>query len=117
MDLEFGLADGSTTSVASLCWLTKRELSLQHLRKDVPTSGLSFVVACHFSVSHKHADAGVLAEQPNMHCHPQGLRKDVPTGAYLVTYFALGLVSIGIGLSRSGLLILGSITASRKLHR
>lgn len=47
----------------------------------------------------------------------KGESASVATQRYLVTYFTLGIVSIGVGLTRSALLILGSISASRKLHR
>jgi len=39
------------------------------------------------------------------------------TGLYLSLYFALGLGSVGVVLVRSALLVLGSVSASRRLHR
>lgn len=38
------------------------------------------------------------------------------TAFYLTLYFALGLSSVGVVLVRSALLVLGSISASRRLH-
>ena len=39
------------------------------------------------------------------------------TSYYLMLYFVLGLVSVVIVLVRSAVLVVGSIAASRKLHR
>lgn len=38
------------------------------------------------------------------------------TGLYLSLYFILGLSSVGVVLVRSALLVLGSVSASRRLH-
>lgn len=39
------------------------------------------------------------------------------TGFYMTVYFTLGLVSIGVGIVRSAILVAGAINASRKLHQ
>lgn len=39
------------------------------------------------------------------------------TSYYLMLYFVLGLTSVAVVLIRSALLVVGSIAASRKLHR
>jgi ABC-type multidrug transport system fused ATPase/permease subunit len=59
------------------------------------------------------AAAAAAGQAPDSSPPPGSFR----TGFYLTLYFALGLGSVGVVLLRSALLVVGSIAASRRLHR
>lgn len=61
------------------------------------------------------AEAAAAADPPAAADSP--LAGSFRTGFYLTLYFALGLGSVGVVLLRSALLVVGSIAASRRLHR